>query len=150
MNNSPKDEHINFRTQGVVKRKAQKLPCTMEDIFKIGLKYASSEADRLEYEKGELELVKAELEQKLTSINAKVVAINNRIRIIAPSRLDRETLNSLINQATMDYAQEVFGRYGKDSLKRLDENNVLETAKDWGYDGEMFLELVEVHLKKKM
>lgn len=150
MKNLPKDVHINFRTQGDVRRKAQKLPCTMEDIFKIGLKHASSEVDRLEYEKGELELEKAELEKKLTHINAKVIAINNRIRIIAPSRLDRETLNSMINQATMEYAKEVFNRYGNDSLKRLDCNNVLDTAKDWGYDGEKFLELVEVHLKRLM
>lgn len=148
MSNSPKDVHINFRTNGSVKRRAQKLQCTLEDIFKIGLEHVSSEADRLEYKKGELELEKAELEQRLTHVDANIVAINNRIRIIAPSRLDRETLNSMINQATMEYAKEVFNRHGKDSLDMLRQDKVLDTAKDWGYDGEKFLELVEVHLKR--
>ena len=146
----PKDVKINFRTHGSVRRKAQILPCTMEDIFKIGLEYASSEVDRLEYKKGELELEKDELEKKLTNINANITAINNRIRIIAPSRLDRETLSLMINQATMDYAKDVFDHYGKDSLDKLDNDEVLETAKDWGYDGEKFLELVEVQLKRKV
>ena len=148
MNNSPKDVHINFRTNGSVKRRAQKLQCTMEDIFKIGLEHVSSEADRLEYKKGELE--KAELERRLTHVDANIVAINNRIRIIAPSRLDRQTLNSMINQATMEYAKEVFNRHGKDSLDRLRSDKVLDTVKDWGYDGEKFLDLVEVHLKRLM
>lgn len=150
MGKIPKDVHINFRTQGNVRRKAQQLPCTMEDIFKMGLKYASSEVDCLVYKKGELELEKAELEKKITHINANIVGINNRIRVIAPSRLDKDTLNSMINQATMEYAQDVFNRYGKDSFEKLDSDKVLDTAKDWGYDGEKFLRLVEVHLKRIM
>ena len=150
LGNLPKDEHINFRTQSSVKHRAKQLPCTMEDIFKIGLKHASSEIDCLMYRKDELELCKAKLEEKLSQVNKEIVAINNRIRYIAPSKLDKETLNSMINQATMEYAEKVFDTYGEDSLDRFSADDVLDTAKDWGYDGEKFLELVGVHLKRLM
>ena len=112
----PKDDHISFRTQPKYKRKAKELPCSYEDIFKAGLEELSSEINRLEHEKGELELEKSELENRLTHIESKIIAINNRIRYVAPSRLDKETLNSMINEAAMDYARDFYDHHKEKSL----------------------------------
>ena len=148
----PKDDSISFRTKPKYKRAAQKLPCTYEDIFIVGLDHLSKEINRLEHEKGELSLEKAELEQRVSSIDARVAAINNRIRVIAPTRLDKETLAVMINEASLDYAKEIYETHGDDSLEKIQldlaRHSILKTARDWGYDGSKFLELVEVHLKE--
>ena len=152
MRKEPKDDSISFRTFPRHKRAAQALPCTYEDIFVVGLEYLSNEINRLEHEKGELSLEKAELEQKVSSIDTRITAINNRIRVIAPTRLDKETLAVMINDASLEYAKEIYDAHGENSLERIQldsaRHSILKTARDWGYDGSKFLELVEVHLKK--
>lgn len=148
----PKDEMISFRTKGKYKRKAKTLPCTYEDIFVAGLEILSKEINRLEHEKGELELQKATLEGELAGTNAKITAINNRIRVIAPSKLDKETLAMMISDASKEYAEEIFAVHKKDSIRRIQldgiRHSVLRTAREWGYDGKKFLELVEAHLNE--
>jgi len=150
MRKEPKDESISFRTLPKNKRAAQRLPCTYEDIFVVGLEHLSKEINRLEHEKGELELEKAELDKRVSEIVANITAINNRIRIIAPARLDKETLAVMIDDASMDYAKEIYGTHGKNSLERIKldsaQHAILKTAREWGYDGSKFLQLVEEHL----
>ena len=148
----PKDEMISFRTKGKYKRKAKTLPCTYEDIFVAGLEQLSKEINRLEHEKGELELQKATLEGELAGTNARITAINNRIRIIAPSKLDKETLSEMIGDASEEYAQEIFAVHKENSFERIQldsiRHSVLRTAREWGYDGSKFLELVEARLNE--
>lgn len=148
----PKDETISFRTKAQYKRQAQKLPCTYEDIFLAGLEKFSKEINLLEHVKGELELENAELEKTITANNARITGINNRIRVIAPSRLDKETLAVMIDDAAKDYAQEIYDTHKENSLQRIKLDSarhaILKTAREWGYDGNKFLELVEVYLEK--
>ena len=152
MSVDPKDEMISFRTKGKYKRKAKTLPCTYEDIFVAGLDQLSKEINRLEHEKGELELQKATLEGELAGITARITAINNRIRIIAPSKLDKETLSKMICNASSEYADEIYSVHKEKSLDmiKLDSarHSILKTGREWGYDGNKFLELVEARLNE--
>lgn len=148
----PKSEVINMRVRPEVKRMAKQLPMSYAEIFEFGIHKLSNEIQLLMYKKGELELDIAELNKEIHSMEANLTAINNRIRIINPTKLDKETLDSLINDSARDYAQEIFDIHGDKSLERvqLDQprHAVLSTAREWGYDGTKFLRLVEDYLKK--
>lgn len=148
----PKSEIINMRVHPRLKRKAKELPYSYAEIFEIGCDKLSKEINLLMYQKGELELDIANLKKDIHSKEAKLTAINNRIRIINPTKLDKETLDGLINDSARDYANDIFSAHGEDSLKRvgLDQGRhaVLTTAREWGYDGNKFLSLVRDNLKK--
>lgn len=147
----PRDHHITARISGRTKRKIQKLPYSYGDILEIGAEYVSKEINRLEWEKGELELELAELRKLTAEKEAKLHITNNRIRIVNPRKLDKDTLNDLISDTALDYAREIFDAHGKDSLKRIDskvaKSSIFETAKEWGYDQLRFSELVRKHLE---
>ena len=147
-----KTETINMRVHPSVKRKAKNLPYTYGEIFEIGCNQLSKEIDLLMYQKGESELVVADLERELHAEKAKLTAINNRIRIINPTKLDKETLDVLIKESAKDYAQSIFDVHEDESLERIyldhGKHAVLSTAREWGYDGNKFFGLVEENLKK--
>ena len=75
----------------------------------------------------------------------------NRIRIINPRRLDKETLNNLISEAALDYASEIYEAHGKSSLEKIEakvsKQTIFNVAAEWGYDKLKFMELVKNHLK---
>ena len=148
----PKSEIINMRVHPRIKRKAKELPFSYPEIFEVGIDHLAKEINLLMYQKGELELDIAELKKELHSKEANLTAVNNRIRIINPMKLDKETLDNLINDSARDFAQDIFDAHGDKSLERiqLDQGRhaVLSTAREWGYDGSKFLSLVEVYLKK--
>ena len=147
-----KDEVITMRVHPSIRRMAKLLPYSYSEIFEIGCNKVSKEIDLLLHQKGELELDIASLEKELYSKNANLVAINNRIRIINPQKLDKETLDNLIQESAKDYANDIFLAHRENSLERLGtdvgKHSVLCTAREWGYDGSKFLELVEDNLKK--
>ena len=147
-----KSEIINMRVHPKIKRKAKELPFTYTEIFQVGIEKLAKEIDLLMYEKGELELDIANLKKEVHSKEAKLTAINNRIRIINPTKLDKETLDVLINDSASDYAQTIFDAHGDKSLDRVKleqgKHAVLATAREWGYDGNKFYSLVEDNLKK--
>lgn len=148
----PKSEIINMRVHPRIKRKAKELPYSYAEIFEVGIDNLAKEIHLLMYQKGELEIGIANLKEELHSKEAKLTAINNRIRIINPAKLDKETLDTLINDSARDYAQDIFEAHEEKSLERikLDQarHAVLATAREWGYDGNKFLKLVEDYLKK--
>lgn len=147
-----KSEIINMRVHPRIKRKAKNLPFSFAEIFEIGCDKLSKEIDMLMYQKGELELEIANLNKEIHSKEANLTAINNRIRIINPTKLDKETLDVLINDSARDYAQDIFNAHGVKSLERikLDQGKhaVFSTAREWGYDGSKFYDLVEVYLEE--
>ncbi|WP_458406014.1 hypothetical protein [Methanobrevibacter sp.] len=148
----PKSEIINMRVHPRLKRKAKKLPYSYAEIFEVGCDKLAKEIDLLLYQKGELELDIATLNKKVYDKEAKLTAINNRIRIINPTKLDKETLDTLINDSARDYAMDIFKVHGECSLERilLDQGKhaVFSTAREWGYDGNKFFKLVEDNLRK--
>lgn len=148
----PKSEIINMRVHPRIKRKAKELPFTYGEIFEVGIENLAKEIDRLMYQKGELELDIAELKKKVHAKEANLTAINNRIRVINPTKLDKKTLDVLINDSAKDYAQTIFNAHGVKSRERVEldqaKHAVLSTARDWGYDGTKFFNLVCEYLEK--
>lgn len=146
-----KSEIINMRVHPRIKRKAKELPYSYAEIFEVGINNLSKEIDLLMHQKGELELDLANLKKEVNSMEANLTAINNRIRIINPTKLDKETLDVLINDSARDYAQTIFEAHGVRSLERIQldqgKHAVLSTAREWGYDGSKFFKLVEVNLR---
>ena len=149
---TPKSEVITMRVQPSLKRKAQKLPYTYDEILQVGCDHLMNESDSLVYKKGEIELELHELMKEVHEKEAHLTAINNRIRVIDPHKLDKDTLNNMIEESARDYAQSIFDRHGAASLKRLDidqaRHSVYSTAQDYGYDGNKFFNLVEGYLEK--
>ena len=148
----PKTEIINMRVRPQIKRKAKELPFTYTEIFEVGINKLAKEIDLLMYQKGELELDIANLKKDIHSKEAKLTAINNRIRIINPTKLDKETLDVLINDSASDYALTIFEAHKENSLERINldqgKHAVFATAREWGYDGNKFFKLVEDYLRK--
>ncbi len=148
----PKEDTITIRVHASEKRKAQNIPFTYYEIFTVGLNHLSKEIHQLEERKSVLQEKISNNKAVLSADLAELTAINNRIRIIAPSKLDKDTLNQMINDAARDYAQEIFNAHGEESLDRLERDvarhSVLETGREWGYDGSTFLELVRGYLKE--
>ena len=79
-----------MRVHPRMKRKAKELPFSYAEIFEVGIDHLAKEINLLMYQKGELELDIAELKKELHSKEANLTAINNRIRIINPTKLDKE------------------------------------------------------------
>lgn len=148
----PKEETITIRLHASEKKKARDIPFTYYEIFRLGLNHLAKEINQLEERKSVLESKIADEEAVLSADLAELTAINNRIRVIAPSKLDKNTLNEMMDAAARDYAQEIFDSHGVDSLTRLEldvaRHSVFETAREWGYDGSAFLKLVMGYLKK--
>lgn len=147
----PRDHHVTARVSGKTKRKLKKIPYTVGDVLEIGADYLCKEINLLEFQKGELELDLAELRKETASKEAELHEINNRIRIINPRRLDKETLNNLISEAALDYASEIYEAHGKSSLEKIEakvsKQTIFNVAAEWGYDKLKFMELVKNHLK---
>ena len=148
----PKDERISARVSSSTIRQLSKLPYSYGEVLEIGAEHLSNEKNRLSWEKGELELEIASLRKKLAEREAKLVAINNRLRVIDPHLLDKETLTGLIEFAANDFALEVYSVHGVGSLDRIGidkiKHSVYSTAREWGYDADNFYNLVVDQLKK--
>ena len=134
-----KSDIINMRVHPRLRRKAKELPYTYAEIFEIGCDTLAKEIDLLMYQKGELQLEVSELKKNLHEKEARLTAINNRIRIINPTKLDKDTLEELINESARDYARDIYDAHGEASLDRIEidqaKHAVLSTAREWGYDG---------------
>lgn len=152
MGEFPKEERISARVSGKTKRQLSKLPYSYGEVLEIGANYLSSEINMLEYQKGELELEISNLEKQTKEKENHLHAINNRIRLINPRRLDKETLDTMISEAALDYAREIYDAHGDNSLNRLQSrkaiSSVYKTAKDWKFDEFEFMKEVKNHLKK--
>ena len=148
----PKDDTITIRLHAFEKKQARDIPFSYYEIFKVGLEHLSKEINQLEQRKSELECKIADNKKIVAADEAELAAVNNRIRIINPSKLDKDTLNQMINDSALEYAKDIFSAHGVKSVERIQldqaRHSILSTARDWGYDGNSFLELVEKYLKE--
>ena len=148
----PKDDTITIRLHAFEKKKARDIPFSYYEIFRVGLDHLSKEINQLEQKKAELESKIADNKKIVAADEAELTAINNRIRIINPQKLDKETLDNMIQESAKDYANDIFLAHRENSLESVGtdvgKHSVLYTAREWGYDGSKFLELVEDNLKK--
>ena len=146
----PKEDTITIRLHAFEKKKARDIPFSYYEIFRVGLDHLSKEINQLEQRKAELESKIAENQKIVAADQAELTAINNRIRIINPSKLDKDTLNQMINDSAFEYAKDIFSAHGVRSVERIQldqaKHSILVTAREWGYDGNAFFDLVEKYL----
>lgn len=151
----PKTQRVSARISDKTKRQLDKLPYSTAEVIEIGAEYVSSEINKLEFEKGELELNIAKLKKVLAEKEGKLTAINNRLRIVAPSKIDDETLNKMLVSSASVYVKELIDSYDDAgvALSRLKlpsaKSSVRSTGKDWGYDPDKFLVEVKNQLENR-
>lgn len=149
----PMKARVSTRVHESTKRLLKQLPYTEAEVIKIGALYLADESNLLEWQIGEerleIERMKAELHSKEALLRAK----QNRLRMIAPKKLDEHTLKLMLEDAARDTAETIFNRYGKDSLENLEnplaKSSIRSEGKDLGYDPEDFLVEVKNQLQIK-
>lgn len=154
----PKTEMVTARVSSKTKRQLSKLPYSVAEVLEIGAEYVSSESNKLDFEKGELELEISRLKKVISEKEHKLTAINNRLRIIAPSKVDEETLQKLLVSAAKNYANDLIATYDdmdiETVLYRLEhvplaKSSIRSVGEEWGFDSEKFLVEVKNHLEEE-
>lgn len=150
----PKTEMVTARVSGKTKRQLSKLSYSVAEVLEIGAEYVSTESNKLDFEKGELELEITQLKKELAEREHKLTAINNRLRIIAPSKIDEETLNQMLVSAAKSYVNDLISNYEdiETVLYRFEhmsiaKSTVRSTGEEWGFDPEKFLVEVKNQLE---
>lgn len=147
----PKTEKVSARIHASTKRKLNKLPYSTAEVIEYGAEQLFVEENKLEWEIGELKIEISKIKSKLHEKEALLQAKQNRLRDIAPSKLDEKTLNNLLISSAKEYAQEIFDAHGEDSLVKLEnitaKKAVISTANEWGYDDHKFLVEVKNQLE---
>ena len=152
----PKTERVTARISSKTKRQLQKLHYSTAEVIEIGAEYLSNEANKLEFQKGEIELEIAELKKILSEKEHHLVGINNRLRVIAPSKIDDETLQKMLVSSASNYVKELIESCGgiAETLDRLEsvpiaKSSVRSTGEEWGFNPDDFLREVKNQLEKE-
>jgi len=152
----PKTERVTARISSKTKRQLQKLQYSTAEVIEIGAEYLSNEVNKLTFEKGELELEIANLKKSVAEKEHHLTAINNRLRIVAPSKIDDETLHKMLVSSASNYAKELIDTYDtpEKTLDRLEampiaKNTVRSTGEEWGFNPDEFLTEVKNHLENE-
>ena len=149
----PCDARISARVSGSTKRLLQKLKSkghTEADVVEYAAKQLANEPILLDWEIGELDLRINVVESELYELKARKQAKLNRLKIIAPKMIDKDTMNNLMKESAREYLDSIIesrGKLGKTlSFSELDnhnaKNSIRATAREWGYDELAFLEEV--------
>lgn len=141
----PKEDTITIRLHAIEKNKARDIPFSYYEIFKCGLDHLSKEINQLEERKAVLETIVAENTEVISKCKTELTRINNRIRVLNPEKLDKETLQSMLKTSAIGYAKDIYNVHGENSFKRIEvigESNIRKIGSDWGFDGAKFLEAV--------
>ena len=152
----PKTERVTARISSKTKRQLQKLHYSTAEVIAIGAEYLSNEANKLEFEKGELELEIADLKKAVAEKEQHLTAINNRLRIVAPNKIDDETLHKMLVSSAGSYAKELIATYNtpEKTLERLEtvpiaKSSVRSTGETWGFNPDDFLTEVKNSLENE-
>lgn len=152
----PKTERVTARISSKTKRQLQKLHYSTAEVIAIGAEYLSNEANKLEFEKGELELEIANLKKAVAEKEQHLTAINNRLRIVAPNKIDDETLHKMLVSSASSYAKELIDTYDtpEKTLERLEsvpiaKSSVRSTGENWGFNPDAFLTEVKNQLENE-
>ena len=148
----PLDAKISARVKSSTKRLLKKLKQSghaESDVIEFAAKQLAEEPVLLEWEIGELEESIHYLESQLSDLKGKKQAKMNRLRCIAPKRLDEDVLHDMLVSSAKDCALEIFNSHGDNSLEMLEKrkNSVKVTGEEWGYDPIVFLDEVRTQLK---
>lgn len=152
----PKEERVTARISSKTKRQLSKLPYSTAEVLEIGAEYISNETNKLEFEKGELELEITNLKKLVSEKEHHLAAINNRLRIVAPSKIDDETLHKMLISAASNYVKDLISSCGgiAETLDRLEsvpiaKSSVRSTGEEWGFNPDDFLTEVKNQLENE-
>lgn len=147
----PLSERISIRLHASEKKKAKDLSQTYREIFLYGLKALAKEEIRLKYEIGELEVVLAKQESDANGTKALLAAKKNRLRMIAPSELDEDTLQGMLVESAGECAESIFRTHGVDSIIKIEsslaKSSIRSEGRDLGYDEDCFFVEVKNQLE---
>lgn len=148
----PLDAKVSARVKGSTKRLLKKLKQaghTEGDVIDYAATQLAEEPILLEWEIGELDIKINFHDSESAKFKALKQAKMNRLRCIAPKRLDDETLQSMLVNSAREYAQEIFDSHGESSLEMLEKrkNSVKVFGDELGYDELEFLNEVRDQLK---
>lgn len=149
----PMKARVCTRVHESTKRLLKKIPYTEAEVIKIGAEYLADESTLLEWQIGEEQMEISKMKSALHAKEAHLRAKQNRLRLIAPKKLDKTTLKMMLEDSARDTAETIFNRYGGDCLERLEnplaKSSIRSEGKDLGYDGDDFLVEVKNQLMLK-
>lgn len=149
----PMKSRVSTRVHESTKRLLKSLPYTEAEVIRIGAKYLADEANLLDWQIGELKLEINEMKAKLHSKEAYLQAKQNRLRMICPSKLDAETLQSMMVEAAKDFADEIYDSRGDEAIVAIEnstaKSSIISEGRDLGYNGLDFLVEVKNQLQIK-
>lgn len=149
----PMKARVCTRVHESTKRLLKSLPYTEAEVISIGAKYLAEESNMLEWEIGELKEEINMMQSKVHSKEALLQAKQNRLRIIAPKKLDAETLRSMLVESARDYAEQIYKAHGDNSIVAIEnptaKSSVMSKGREWGYNQLDFLIEVKNQLQIK-
>jgi len=148
----PLEEKVSVRVDGKTKRLLKKLKDkghNEREVLTFGALKLADEPLLLEWEIGEMDVELSAMESALFALKSRKQAKLNRLKVIAPDKLDEATLNNLLVESAKEYAQEIVSAHGLDSLSMIEKRKkaVLVTGEEWGYDPQLFLDEVRNQIR---
>lgn len=144
---------VSTRVHESTKRLLKSLPYTEAEVIRIGAQYLAEESNRLEWEIGELKAEISRIKSKVHSKEALLQAKQNRLRMVAPKKLDEETLRSMLVESARDFAEQIYKAHGDDSIVDIEKptakSSVMREGRDLGYNQLDFLIEVKNQLQIK-
>ncbi|MBQ2651926.1 MAG: hypothetical protein IJF83_00065 [Methanobrevibacter sp.] len=149
----PMKARVSTRVHESTKRLLKSLPYTEAEVIRIGAQYLAEESNRLEWEIGELKAEISRIKSKVHSKEALLQAKQNRLRMVAPKKLDEETLRSMLVESARDFAEQIYKAHGDDSIVDIEKptakSSVMREGRDLGYNQLDFLIEVKNQLQIK-
>lgn len=149
----PMKARVSTRVHESTKRLLKNLPYTEAEVIRIGAQYLAEESTRLEWEIGELKEDISKMKSEVHSKEALLQAKQNRLRMVAPKKLDAETLRSMLVESAKDFAEQIYKAHGENSIVAIEnptaKSSVMSEGKDLGYNQLDFLIEVKNQLEIK-
>ena len=144
---------VSTRVHESTKRLLKSLPYTEAEVIKIGAEYLADESNLLAWQIGELKLEINDMKSELHAKEAYLQAKLNRLRVISPTKLDAETLQSMLVESARDMADEIYRSRGDDAIMAIEnptaKSSIISEGRDLGYNGLDFLIEVKNQLQMK-
>ena len=149
----PMKARVSTRVHESTKRLLKSLPYTEAEVIRIGAQYLAEESNLLEWEIGELKEEISKMKSKVHAKESLLQAKQNRLRMVAPKKLDEETLRSMLVESAKDYAEQIYKAHGGDSIVAIEnptaKSSIMSEGRELGYNQLDFLVEVKNQLQIK-
>ena len=134
----PRDAKVSARVRSSTKRLLKQLKQKghhESDVIEYAAKQLADEPILLEWEIGELDIQIADINKIQAELVARRQAKLNRLRCIAPKRIDEDTMRTMLLNAAKEIAKDIVDAHGDNSLVMIEKrkNSIKVTAKDLGF-----------------